>query len=193
MEPTTLYYFFSTVAQVMAAISALLAIFTQFKLSELNAFLIGDGMATYKRMSDEDEGYQLTDTLEHKAHLDRLRDALSRRSILGILKVIDILAINEGNQGKNETTNPRGLQYLKRRFEERILRIVKIKSLIKTSIIIAFTAIIISLISLAIVQNIKNKPCVVGILIVLILILSILSIAYTIWGVYKGLESEDDV
>jgi hypothetical protein len=47
MTDTTLYYFFSTISQVLAAISALLAVFTQFKISEIKDFLIGDGKATY--------------------------------------------------------------------------------------------------------------------------------------------------
>ena len=35
MTQTTLYYFFSTTAQVLAAISALLAVFTHFKINEI--------------------------------------------------------------------------------------------------------------------------------------------------------------
>ncbi len=47
-EATTLYYFFSTLAQVLAAITALVAVLVHFRISALRDFLIGDGESVLK-------------------------------------------------------------------------------------------------------------------------------------------------
>ncbi len=192
MEPTSLYYFFSTIAQVLAAISALLAIFTQFKISEITTFLVGDGEATYNRMMNKEEGYRLPGIFFDKKFADRLRDAIARKSILGILEAISALADEEKEEGKNETTNPRGTQFLKRRFEKKQTQISDLRTLTKNSISIAFIAIFISITSLLFVQYLSANCFITWILILLILTLTIISMYFTIRGVYKGLTDTDE-
>lgn len=193
MKANTLYYFFSTIAQVFAAISALLAVFTHFKINEIKDFLVGDGTATFERMKINEEGYVLPKETEHKLYLGRLRDAVARKSILGILDVIKILAQNERKQGKDLNSNPRGLQYLEKRFEERRSQFEKIKSWTKKSIILAFIVISISLISLVIVEYLVNCFLLVIIIIITTIIVAIFSIYYTVKGIFYGLSDLGDV
>ncbi len=191
MTNTTLYYLFSTIAQVLAAISALLAVFTHFKINEIREFLVGDGKATFERMKLKESGYDLQ--TEYKKYLDRLRDSIGRKSILGILQVIQVLAKYEEDRGKTIETNPRGLRYLENGFNYRMLQIKKIKSLTKKSLIFAFIAIFVALISLIFVENIKDMCALKLIIIVAIIILTSLSMRSTILGIYEGLKEQKDV
>lgn len=191
MTNTTLYYFFSTIAQVLAAISALLAVFTHFKINEIREFLVGDGKATYERMKLKEPGYELP--TNYKIYLDRLRDSIGRKSILGILQVIQVLAKYELDQNKTIETKPRGLQYLERGFNYRMLQIKNIKSLTKKSLIFAFTAILAALVSLIFVENIKDMCVLKLIIIVAIIILTTLSMTFTVLGIYEGLKEQKDV
>ena len=192
MEQNSLYYFFSTVAQVLAAIAALLAIFTQFKITDITAYLIGDGEATLKRMEKKEAGYIMPSADDEKKYLDRLRDAISRKSILGILEVIRILSAHEVQQGKHETRS-RGLYFLKIRFENKKTQISNLKSLTKKSIAIAFIAIFISLVLLVFVQYLKDYCFVAWCIIGIILILAITSMIFTFQGVTAVLEDTDEV
>ena len=191
MTTTTLYYFFSTTAQVMAAISALLAVFTHFKINGIKVFLVGDDKAVFERMSAKESGYDLEQN--HKRYFDRLRDALFRNSILGIKEVIEILAKNEMDKGKTIETNPRGLQYLEKRFTERISQMNKIKSLTKKAIIFATFSIFASIISIVFVEKIINNCSLTCCLIIFILLLSSFSMVYTIRGIFYGLKDQEDV
>ncbi|TAL68711.1 MAG: hypothetical protein EPN82_09570 [Bacteroidetes bacterium] len=191
MTSTTLYYFFSTIAQVMAAISALLAVFTHFKINGIKVFLIGDGKATFERMNSKETGYDLESN--YKKYLDRLRDALFRESILGIKEVIEILAKNEQGKGKTIETNPRGLQYLEKRFKERISQLNKIKSLTKQAIVFAIFAICLSIISIVFVEKIIDNSLLIWSLMIFILIVTLFSLVYTIRGVFYGLKDQEDV
>lgn len=191
MTTTTLYYFFSTTAQVMAAISALLAVFTHFKINGIKVFLVGDGKATFERMSRKEPGYDLEH--DYKKYFDRLRDALFRDSILGIKEVIEILAKNEQDKGKTLKSNPRGLHYLEKRFKERISQMNRIKSLTKKAIVSAIIAIFSSIISLIFVEKIINLCGLTWVLIIFIFILTAFSMVYTIRGVSYGLKDQEDV
>ena len=192
METTTLYYYFSTIAQVMAAISALLAVFAHFKINEIKEFLVGDGKATLERMSLTEKGYNLG-TPDFKKYHDRLRDAIGRKSIKGIFEVIKILATNAINKGETAENSPRGFQYLESRFSGRIKQISEIKTLTKTSIILSFIAIFISIISLVLVE-ILIKLCFINwIIIIIVLLATVLSMIFTIRGIFKGLQDQEDV
>lgn len=189
MEINILFYFFSTVAQVLAAISALLAVFTHFKINEILEFLVGDGRATLQRMEKPENGYILKkDNI--KFH-DRLRDSVGRKSILGIKEVIDLLANQEKEQRKTIESNPSGLQFLKKRFEIRQDQIGYIKSLTKKSISVAFIAIFISLVSLVFISIISYKIY-VGV-IILVISLTLVSMGFSIKGVFVGLQDQERI
>lgn len=192
IQENSLYYFFSTVAQVLAATSALLAIFSQFKISELNNFLIGDGKATFERMNKKETGYTFIDEAIHNINLNILRDAIGRRSIFGIFEIINLLSIQEFNEKITIADRPRGLQYLEKRFIERKSLVREIKSLTKKSIITAFITIFISIISLIFVEKI-----VLTFISIVLITIVVISSAYCFYlainGMIKGLNDLNEV
>ena len=191
MQANSLYYYFSTVAQVLAAISALLAVFTQFKISEIKDFLIGDGIATLERMKLHEAGYYLaTDFIKH---IDRLRDSVGRKSIMGVLEVLEVLSKNEKDAGKTLITNPRGLQHLEKRFKRNLLQLNKIQALTKKSIVLAFVAIFLSLISLIFVENLKNYRIANGMIIASVFAITFFSMLFTIQGIFYGLRNQKEI
>ena len=190
MTPTTLYYFFSTTAQVMAAISALLAIFTQFKMNGIKKFLLGDGKAIYERMLKKEEGFELE---HHERYINRLKDALFRESITGILQILELLARAEHDNGKTIESNPRGLQYLEIRVRDRINQLKKIKLFTKMAIITSIVAIFLSLLFILFVEKMISNNCLIWESIVITLITSISSLIFTIQGVFFGLKDQEGV
>ncbi len=193
MESNTLYYFFSTVAQVMAAISALLAVFTHFKVNEIKDFLVGDGEATYKRMKSKRTGYTLPDEVQHGKYLRRLGDAVGRKSILGILEVLNLLAKYESEAGRTVQTNPRGLQYLELRFAQRMKQMMYIKYLTKRSVLSAFISIFIAMISILFVECLATMNIIKWVVIFVVLAPSFLSMLYSVKGIILGLQNQEDV
>lgn len=191
MEPTTLYYYFSTISQVLAAISALLAVFTHFKINETKEFLVGDGNALFEKMKLKDPGYDIGAT--HKKYFDRLRDSIGRKNILGILDVVKVLAQNEKKEGKTLITNPRGFQFLESRFILRINQIKMLKKLTKKSIICAFIAIFISIVSLLFVEQLVHNWVINYSIIFILLISTLLSMIFTLQGVFHGLMEQEDI
>ena len=190
MQANSLYYYFSTVAQVLAAISALLAVFAQFKISEIKDFLIGDGVAMLERMKLQETGYYVaTDFIKY---IELLRDSVWRRSILGVLEVLEVLSQKEIDEGKTLISNPRGLQYLEKRFKQNLLQLNKIQALTKKSIVLAFVTIFVSLISLIFVENLKNYRIVNLTIIVFVFVTTFFSMLFTIKGVFYGLKNQKD-
>ncbi len=192
METNSFYYFFSTVAQVLAAITALLAIFAQFKIGELTSYLIGDGEATLKRMEKGDIGYLLPNTDEETKWFGRLRDAIGRKSLLGILESLEMLSNHETQQGKDKE-RPRGLTYLKIRFVKKNKQLTDLKTLTQRSIILSFIAIIISLICLPFAKYLNEHTNIGYTSLTIVFLLTFLSIIFTIKGVRSGLENTDEV
>jgi hypothetical protein len=190
LQATSLYYYFSTVAQVLAAISALLAVFTQFKITEIKDFLIGDGIATLERMKLHEAGYHLE--TDFKKHIDHLRDSVGRKSIMGILEVLEVLSQNEKHQGKTLISNPRGLQHLEKRFKWNLVQLYKIQTLTKKSIVLAFTDIFISLISLVFVEDLKNYNLINWGIISIVFAIAFFSMLYTIEGIFYGLRNQKE-
>jgi hypothetical protein len=146
MTENSLYYLFSTIAQVLAALSGLLAVFFHFKTSEMKDYLIGDGLATFERMKRKDIGYSLN--IDETKYVDRLRDALGRKNLKGIMEIIDFLAASENKEGHTLATRPRGLQYLQKQFRGNLRLLNHIKSITKQSIGFAFFTILISITSI---------------------------------------------
>ncbi len=188
MTQTTLYYYFSTTAQVMAAISALLVIFTQFKMNGIKIFLLGDGKAVLERMEKKEGGFELE---HHDRYLNRLKDAIFRESISGIIEVIELLARSEQEKGKTIESNPRGLQYLEFRVKKRIDQLKKIKILTKLAIISAIVSIFLSLIFMLLVEEMIINKCFAWESVVITLIASISCLTFTIQGVFFGLRDQE--
>ena len=187
MDTNTLYYLFSTIAQVLAATSALLAVFSHFKITELNDYLIGLGKSTQDRMGANEDGYKLN---EQKKYFDRLRDSIYRRNIEDIQEVVDVLADNEIKMGRTLETNPRGLQYLKSIFTARKHRLLKLKRLTWRSVVFAFLSILLSLICLTFVEYIINVNKMIWISITLIFVVTSISLINTLFGIREGLKTE---
>jgi hypothetical protein len=190
MQANSLYYYFSTAAQVLAAISALLAVFTQFKISEIKDFLIGDGIATLERMRLQEAGYHLE--TDAKKHTDHLRDSVGRKSIMGILEVLEVLSKHERESGKTLVSHPRGLQHLEKRFKANLSQLHKIQSLTKNSILLAFVAIFISVVSLVFVEDLKNYAPVNMIIIACVFVIGFFSMLFTIKGIFYGLKNQKE-
>lgn len=193
MTETTLYYLFSTLAQSFAAISALLAVFTHFKIGELKDFLVGDGQSILDRMDIKEPGYDFPNEKTRLTLYGRLRDSISRKSIFGISEVIQQLAKKEKDEGKSLQTNPRGLQYIENGFNRRMKQMTNIKSPTKRSIISAFVVIFLSLISIVFVNDLINLCLTKWFLIFLIFVISTYSLILTIKGIYEGLRDQKDV
>ncbi len=181
MDDTGLYYFFSTVAQVLAAVSALLAVFSHFKIREISDFLVGDGQSIYERMTIKEKGYEPPNDNTY----GRIRDAVGRRSIPDIHEVITLFA-----NSQNVQSETRGFTYLQKRFERRVQQIKDIKSMSLLSVLIAFVGILASLIFIAFVDQMCHCyywP--VGLMMLLVLVFLILSFR----GVYLGLKDQEGV
>lgn len=110
----TLYYFFSTLAQVIAAATALVAVLVHFRISVLRDFLVGDGesVLNMKKRYGNQRGYDL---LTEK-NTDRLEDAVDRKDIYGIKEIIKELARLE--EKKDVSKDHHGFQWLFRFFKK---------------------------------------------------------------------------
>jgi hypothetical protein len=109
MDNSTLYYTLSTIPQILAATSAILAAFIHFRLSTIHNFLVGDGKSALNRLGET--GYEL-----EKKESDRLRDGVNRKSIAEIKEILEVLKEKEISDGFEKSIRPTGLQYL---FEDR--------------------------------------------------------------------------
>jgi len=153
-ESTTLYYFFSTLAQVLAAITALVAVLVHFRISALRDFLIGDGESVLKRKLDfgNTQGYDLLTDLNS----NRLKDSIYRKDINGIRQVLAELAQLEAN--KNISSDHHGFQWLLSFFLTSEEEITQMSKTSKSSFIIAFVTALYSVIAILFVDiSLKNN------------------------------------
>lgn len=107
MCTNTLYYTFSTIPQILAATTAILAAFIHFRLLSIKELLIGDGISALDRYKSKEDGYSLEED-----YASRLRDGINRKSIAEIKEVLKILCEKEKGLGRNKNTNPTGFHYL---------------------------------------------------------------------------------
>ena len=122
MSLETIHYILSAMAQVLAAIAAVLAAFLFFRLSEIKKLLIGDGRSAVRRKGTE--GYNYLKGLL----FDRLNDAVERESIDEIKEVFIELANHEKEEGLTKQDRPTGFQYLlEARFDKTRSFFTKIK------------------------------------------------------------------
>lgn len=195
MDIQSFYYFHSTTAQVLASVSALLAVFTHYKVNEIKEFLIGDGKATFERMrAKESDGYTIANENEHKKQQDRLRDSIERRSILGIKKVIELLAKKEKDAGdRTPSSHPTGLQALEIGFKIRVTQKEKLKRYTKRSLVWALIGVIFSLSSLLCASRIVESYGLLYFDIALITVTILVYMVFTTLGVSEGLKDMGDV
>jgi len=130
MDNDTFYYTLSTIPQVLAAVSAVIAAFIHFRLRDIQNLLIGEGQTAYDRR--ENPGYCLNNT-----YTQRLRDAINRKNIHEIDEVLRILRDQEYDEGYTKKDRPTGLQFI---YEDKFCKTEKYYRQIKkwALIIIAF-------------------------------------------------------
>jgi hypothetical protein len=191
MASNTLYYLLSTIAQVMAAVSALLAIFSQFKINELKDSLIGDGKSIYNRMIQNEPGYEVPNGKIR--YVGRLRDSIDRRSITGIEEIIDLYLDLKIKNGETLESNPRGFIKLKELFVKKKEQVYSIKTLTKNAIIISFTTIFLTIINLVFVEAIICNWLIYLTVIISTTLMATISMIISIKGVYKGLKDHDEI
>lgn len=173
ISDNTLYYFFSTIAQVLAATIALISIVLQFRINSIKKFLLGDGQALYKRWEDGEPGYKKNDK-----KLKQLRDAIYREDYNGIQKTIEFLAEEDDSQNSN------GFNGLRNKFSIKRQEIIDLKTSIIDVVKLSVITIVISLIMLSIIDIIKQILFLDLVSIIVVLILSIV----TLYKTYKGFK-----
>lgn len=137
---TTLYYFLSTVSQVLAATTAIIFVVLQFKIGRIKQHLIGDGKAAYERIKIKEDGYA---NLPPK-QANRLRDSIAREDLNGIQAVFQILSEQEKQENLNIEERPRGLQWLHQSVVNKIEQINKLNKEIRWIVIVSFVTIVLS-------------------------------------------------
>lgn len=176
---STLYYFFSTVAQVLAATAALSVIILQFKINEIKRFLIGSGHAMFRSMA---RGERYYDKLEpHKRN--RLEDAIGREDINGIEEILNLLTKYEIDDGIKLKDHPTGFQGLNERYKNQKILITTLNKLMRAPIIFSLITIIACLIGLSFVDLINKNliSSITSILLVLFLVI------FSLWKTYKAI------
>lgn len=180
---STIYYFFSTIAQVLAATTALVSISLQFQIGNIKRYLLGDGQATYDRASAGDKGYNL----ENK-YLNRLRDSLGREDLDGIEEVLKVLHDTEEKESHTETTYRRGLQFLYNRFVKMRADATRIKKMIKQSVIYSLITILISIAMLGLADIIMNCIIIEIITMVVVFLMLMFTLQKTFLTIKEGLK-----
>lgn len=175
----TLYYFFSTLAQVIAAATALIAVLVHFRISALRDFLVGDGESVLKRKKDygDSNGYEL---LSDK-NKDSLQDAVNRKDIVGIKKVLSELAILEEN--KNVNIEHHGFQWLLKYYTKTENQIKEMSRTSKYAFIIALVTALYSVIAILFVKISLDNSCFQITLVSLNIILLAICCYYIIKGI----------
>lgn len=178
-EPTTLYYFFSTLAQVIAAVTALIAVLVHFRISALRDFLVGDGEAVLRRKKDynNSKGYEIL-TEDNK---DSLQDAVYRKDIVGIRRILNELAIIEEN--KNINKDHHGFQWLFGFYTETENQIIEMSRTSKYSFVSALFTALYSVFAILFIELSNNNNCFQIILISLNIILVIICGYFLINGI----------
>lgn len=178
-NPTTLYYFFSTLAQVIAALVALVAVLVHFRISVLRDFLVGDGDAIIYRKERIEAGYEILSNLM----LQRLKDAVRRNDIIGIKNVIRELAGKESEAGYTLETRPNGFQRLLLNFENTESQINEMSNLSKLAFLFALSTAFISVITILFVDFVSNCDLYQIVIIGINLILLVICLYYIMRGV----------
>ncbi len=174
ISDNTLYYFFSTAAQVLASTTALISIVLQFKLNSLKRFLIGDGQAVYNRaIANEYKNNPL-----NNQQLGRLRDSIEREDIEGIDAVLKTL------QDKEEEESPNGFKSLYKRFTKMNNETKELGNIIIQIICYSFATILLSILMIAFVGFISNN-FLIGFFSILTIFLLLI---FSFWKTYLSIK-----
>lgn len=159
MHSNTLYYTFNAMPQVLAAIAAIIGAFTHFRINNLKEYLIGDGKSVLSRWGEI--GYKFPNEQDNEKQKKRMIDAVERKSIPEIKDVIRLLRDIEKNEGYSKKDRPGGLQYL---YEDRFCgtesHIKKLKERTIYIIGFSFITIILSIVSLGLIDIIVSSTCI---------------------------------
>jgi len=187
ISDNTIYYFTSTIAQVLAATSALLAIFIQFRINEVKKFLIGEGSSVYRRKLDNHKGYEILG----KLHIFRLSDSIGREDIDGIEEIIKVLRDNEINEGYTIETRQTGFQVLYDRFINNKVYLKELRNTIKKPIFLSLITITLSISIILFTDVLKDYKILTLVILISLLVITILSIYFTFIGITEGLRDRN--
>ncbi len=184
ISSSTLYYCFSTIAQVLAATSALSAIFIQVKINEIKKFLIGTGKVMLNRIDFGEEVYRELDPTNKL----RLRDYFDKEDIIGIEEILKIFVDKEKTKGIRQEDHPTGFQGVHEKFTKQKKIISTLKNLMKVAIIFSLMTIIYSILVLGLTDFIQKYLYLNLIIIFVGLVLLIISLLKTYKAIKKALE-----
>lgn len=183
ISSNTLYYFFSTVAQVLAATSALSAIFIQVKINAIKKFLVGTGKAMLNRIGFNEEGYRELESI----HKLRLRDSVDKEDLDGVEDILGILTKKEIEKGIKKENHPTGFQGINEKYVNQKELIESLNKLMKVAILYSLITIFASVICLGLVDLINDNLFSTIASTVVILFLITISLWKTYKVVTKGL------
>ena len=188
LSTNTLYYFFSTLAQVIAAATALIALLVHFRISALKDFLVGEGesILNMKNRYGDQRGYDL---LTEK-NRDRLEDAVDRKDIYGIKEIIKELSKLEENN--NVSKDHHGFQWLFEHFEKTENQISDMSQTSKRAFFSALTTALYCIIAILFVEIVISCISYSIILIGLSIILLIICSYYIVKGIRLGFDNFTD-
>jgi len=152
MNINTFYYTLSTIPQIVAAISAILAVFLFRRLETLKNILIGYGQSVYDRSKDKEYDFMFQNNNHQKITQDlRLRDAVHRKNIREVKLVIKFYKNQENkSEEKGITINKEtGLRHVYDEFCRTEQLYIKIKHFAKVTFIISTTSLLLSVFSLS--------------------------------------------
>jgi hypothetical protein len=185
ISSNTLYYFFSTLAQVVAAATALIAVLVHFRITALRDFLVGDGESVLNMKKDyrEERGYDLLTS----KNTDRLKGAVARKDISGIEKVLKELAELEKNKSVSEDHH--GFQWLYGHFSKTQNQIKEMSQTSKRAFIMALITAFYSIISILFVEIIFDCLFYSILIVGFDIILLTICFCYFIKGIKLGFDN----
>jgi hypothetical protein len=181
--------------QVIAAISAILAVFLFRRLETLKSILIGDGTAILNRSSVSEYDFLFEEDLEairiKKWQDKRLRDGINRKDIEEIKKVIEFYGNQEQKaEEKGKKINKEsGLQNFYRKFSNTEELFNNIIFFAKITFFTSIASILLSVICLAFTDVIYSN-CLSSSAIAVNLIVFILSITMTVVVIIKSFSEK---
>lgn len=186
MEPTTLYYTFSTIPQVIAAATAILAAFMFVRLNSIKDLLVGDGKALLDRYhKGEYKEYDI-----ENLYIGRLNDAINRKTINQIKEVLNIFREKEIEKDFTPQNRPTGFQYVYDRFCSTEKHYKKIFRMATIAVIISILSILISIVCLSLVDYIKSSECLSCFCLLLNIIVFIVAISFILTVVIKSMKTD---
>lgn len=148
MDMDPFLYFFSASAQVLAAISALLAVLSQFKLNELREFLVGDGVTILSRWDSERYDYHsIANYLDRPTRTqNRLRDSCERKNVERIYE--SILELKVAQEKSQIINNETGFNHVEQRYRLVMKQFFYLESSVRRIVVVGSIGILLSLLSI---------------------------------------------